>query len=325
MSNNIISGFSVEKAQDFIENHSSPFVKLLYLRDIKEIPITDSEFLKQQELVLSTPEIQELFSKQLSSGGWLHPNEESAFNPMCRSTPWILIYLGYLGINGSVIPQISKAVDYIFEHLYDSDQGLFVVTGRKFTGFDPCFNAMLMRTLLRMGFQGKKIVKEACMNHLAAIHNKEGYCKHKKGGYRCAWALTKDLTMLNEFPSDWRKNQYAETVKIIQDYLLSHNLAEGKFPRVETSFIDAPRYWIVFGYFRSYQSDIFEAAEALVSSGINNHPELERTLNVVGSSCIDGITWKNQYLQAKWPLKLETKKKSPFLTLRGLKIVKALS
>lgn len=131
--------------------------------------------------------------------------------------------------------------------------------------------------------------------------------------------------MPNELPSNWRKNQYAQTVRIIRDYLLSHNLAEGKFPRVKTSLIDAPSYWIAFGYFSSCQSDIFEAAEALVSGGINDHPKLEKTLKVVVSSRIGGVTWKNQCLQTKWSLKLQTKKKDSFLILRGIKIAKALS
>jgi hypothetical protein len=132
--------------------------------------------------------------------------------------------------------------------------------------------------------------------------------------------------MLNEYPHNWRNNTYHKAVSNIQDYLLSYRLSTADYPRRRP---EPNKNWFKFGYFRSFQSSIFEAAEALVLSGIKDHPELKKTFEVLGSQCINEVTWKPQYFQKAWPLPLETKELgtaygSPWLTLRGLRIASAL-
>ena len=48
---NSIPGFDAGKATRFLEAQESPFVRLLYLRDIKNVPITEPEFVHQQDAV----------------------------------------------------------------------------------------------------------------------------------------------------------------------------------------------------------------------------------------------------------------------------------
>ncbi len=319
-----IPGFDELEALDFVARDDSPFVQLLYLRDIVGASICSERFLKQQHVTLSNRALDNLLSKQLPSGGWLPAEEESAFGPVYRSTGWLLIYFGYLGLNGTEIPALQEAVTYAFRHLYDHDKGLFLSMGRRYPGFAPCESAMLLRALLRLGFQDDGRVQGACEHHLAAIHGKEGVCRHKRGDHPCAWGMSKDLLMLNEFPADWRTPAYGQTVETIQDYLLSPHLAEGDFPRSRNSFIDHPRHWTGLGYFRSYQSDRFEASEALVQSGVTEHPELQKALDVVGDKCLEGITWQPDYHRCEWPIRLEANVPSPFLSLRGLRIAQAL-
>ncbi len=84
--------------------------------------------------------------------------------------------------------------------------------------------------------------------------------------------------------------------------------------------------WFKYGYFRSFQSSIFEATEALILSGVKKHLELSKALALIGSQCVGGVTWKPQYVNPHWPLALEIKAKrkqlgSPWLTLRGLRII----
>ncbi len=319
-----IPGFDELEALDFVVQDVSPFVHLLYMRDIAGVSVDSGAFLEQQRVALSAAGFENLLSKQLPSGGWLPPDEESAFGPVHRSTGWLLIYFGYLGFNGTEMPAIQDAVAYAFRHLYDHERGLFLSTGRRYPGFAPCESAMLLRALLRLGFQDDPSVREACDHHLEAIHGREGACRHKRGGYPCAWGMTKSLRMLNAFPADWRTPAYARTVETIQAYLLSPHLAQGDFPRSRNSFIDHPRHWTSLGYFRSYQSDRFEASEALVESGVTDDPELQRTLDVVGDKCLDGVTWQPDYHRGEWPIRLEANLPSPFLSLRGLRIAQAL-
>ncbi|MFX1483807.1 MAG: hypothetical protein ACFFCP_11545, partial [Promethearchaeota archaeon] len=157
--------------------------------------------------------------------------------------------------------------------------------------------------------------------HLTRIHDHEGLCKYKKGGTPCAFVNIKDLILLNEFPEKWRDGIYRESVKNIQKYLLSYDLSTADYPRQNPS---PNKHWMNFAHFRSYQSSVFQGAEALVMSGIRNHKTLKKALKVVGSKCVDEKTWKTNYIQRKFPLQLE-KGLSPWLTVSGLRIIKAFS
>lgn len=47
-------------------------------------------------------------------------------------------------------------------------------------------NSSVLRALVRLGFAEHEEVKKAFMKHFDLIFGKEGYCKYKKGGFRCA-------------------------------------------------------------------------------------------------------------------------------------------
>ncbi|MFX0171949.1 MAG: hypothetical protein ACFE9L_08520 [Candidatus Hodarchaeota archaeon] len=264
--------------------------------------------------------------KQQDEGGWATKGKDSTWTPMHKSTLWNFLYLDYLGLNGSVIPNISKAIDYAFQMQYNSKEQAFVVESKIWGRFMQCQNAMVLRSMLKMGFEDKEEVKNVCLAHLRRISGKEGLCKFKKGPKKtdrfqipCAWGLVKDLLFFNSWPESWRDKMYKETVDAIQKYLLSHNLATADFPRIkETSYSK----WFLLAYFRSYYADIIEVVEALIESGVTDHPTLNDTLIVIGEQNIDEKTWICQIVPS-WDIKLEKKlEPSPWLTLRGLKILK---
>ena len=317
-----ILGFDELEAMDFVSAHRSGFARLLALRDIEGASIFGDRFLERQAEALAQPGLDRLLAR-LSAHERSGQPEPSAFTPVNGSTGWMVIYVGYLGLNGTFIPAVERAVAHLFREHFDADQGLFLSTGRQYPGFAPCDSAMLLRALLRLGFGDDDRVLAACERHLEAIHGTKGTCRQKRGGYPCAWGMAKNLLLLNAFPEDLRAPIYRETVEEIQTYLLSRHLAEGDFPRGRNSFIDHPRHWTSLGYFRSYQSDRFEACEALVDSGVKDHPDLQRTLNTIGRKCIRGVTWQPDYHRGDWPLDLEVNGGSPFLTLRGLRIARA--
>ncbi|MHA2362585.1 MAG: hypothetical protein ACXAC7_01410 [Candidatus Hodarchaeales archaeon] len=316
-----ITNFSPEKAKEFILNHKTPYVKLLLLRDIDNISINDSKFIKLQDQILQEKILSRLLAKQLKSGAWVPSDKDGGFGQMHRSTIWTLVLLGYLGLNGKIIAQISNAVDYIFDKLFQNDTKIFINLGSSWNKFMESHNASILRSLIKLGFESYSDVYNACMTHLDMIYGKEGLCEYKKGGFKCAWGLTKDLLLLNEFPKSWRTEKYNESVKACQDGLLAFNLAEANYPNYRN--LKSPK-WFQFMYFRSYHSDIFETIEALVGSGIKDHPVLMKALEAMGEHCIDEKTW-NCVHTYNWQVKFEQKDKpSPWLSLRGLRIDDAL-
>lgn len=317
-----IPGFNPLQARRFVEEFEDSvvrgFVHLSLIRDIDNVRITSKRFLEQQQNVM--PHLQKVLSSQLGNGGWL-TKEEDLKMPLYKSTHWILNYLGYLGLSGIVISEVENAVEYAHANLRDDD-GLYSNTGTHYGGFLECNSAIFLGSLLRLGFHKSLEVKEDCLAHLNRISDEEGHCRYKKGGTPCGYVSVKNLVMFNEFPKQWRGKMYKRSVKNIQEFLLRHDLSTADYPRTREN---PNKHWFNFAHFRSFQASVFQGAEALVLSGVKDHPVLKNALDFIGSKCIDGITWKAGYVQQKFPLRLESKKPSPWLTLRGLRIHKALS
>jgi hypothetical protein len=227
-------------------------------------------------------------------------------------------FFGNLGLNGAKIPQLVDAVDHAFSK-YKRRDGAFIASSGK---INKCANMVFLRAVLALGFAKRTDVKRACREYLSFNLDREGDCHVRTDRNPCAYVMVRTLRWLNEFPQDWRDKNYQAAVKNVQNYLLGYDLSTADFPRRR---LEPNKNWFKFGYFRSYQSSIFEAVEALVLSGIHDHPVLQNTLDVIGSQCLNEVTWKPQYIQKHWPLMILPPQRgkqvgSPWLTLRGLRI-----
>jgi hypothetical protein len=306
-----IPGFNPNLAIKYVTTYDVPiiedFVKLLYKRDIQKCSITEPEFLHQQEQLL--PRL------GYALGTWIEKNKKRTF----LSFQEVIGFFGNLGLNGTQIPEIVDAIDHAFT-TYKRQDGAFIASSGK---INRCANTVFLRALLALGFEKDPRVRQACEEYLDASLNHEGDCHVRTDGNPCAYVMVRTLRWLNEFPSQWRGKQYNTSVKNIQNYLLSYDLSTADYPRRNPQ----PNYnWTKFGYFRSYQSSIFEAAETLVLSGIVKHSVLTKTLEVIGARCINEVTWKPQYVKKHWPISLLPAQRgknigSPWLTLRGLRIM----
>ncbi|MFX0078384.1 MAG: hypothetical protein ACFE8O_04010 [Candidatus Hermodarchaeota archaeon] len=305
-----IPNFNSSRAEEYLINYENPeikgFVKLLYLRDIQGVSISDSIFLQQQEKLLPYLE------KGL--GPWIERNKQRTF----LSFQEVVGFFGNLGLNGTRIPQLVDAIDHAFSK-YQRRDGAFIASSGK---INKCGNMVFLRAVLALGFSERDDVQQACREYLTYNLGHEGDCHVRKDGTPCSYVMVRTLRWLNEFPQSWREKDYQAAVKNVQNYLLGYDLATADFPR---SRPEPNKNWFRFGYFRSYQSSIFEAAESLVLSGVKDHPVLKATLDTIGSKCLNEVTWKPQYIQKHWPLMILPPQRgkqvgSPWLTLRGLRI-----
>ena len=308
-----IPHFDSVKAKEYLRNYDvediHEFVKLLYLRDVQGVPISDSSFLEQQHELIPC--------LKTGLGSWIEKNKKRTF----ISFQEVVGFFGNLGLNGSKIPQLVDAVDFAFAN-YPRRDGAFIASSGK---INKCANTVFLRAVLALGFAERDDVKQACKEYLSSNLNREGGCHVRTDGNPCGYVMVRTLRWLNEFPRDWRNKEYMTMVKNIQNYLLAYDLSTADFPR---RYPEPNKNWMKFGYFRSYQSSIFEAAEALVLSGVHSHPFLQKTLDVIGSRCINEVTWKPEYIKKHWPLKILPSQRgkqigSPWLTLRGLRITQS--
>lgn len=316
-------------AKQFLFSHPlHEIFQLYYLRMIEDLSPSSSTFLEAQEQLIHTKRFVPFFASQDTTGGWFTKGKDEVWTPMHRSTPWTLINLGYFYFNGVKIPQISRAVDYIFSTQIHPEERVFRSDHPVWGHFMQCENAMLLRSLLIMGFDLRSEVKDACLTHLTHINGQEGLCHYKKGPQSsdrfqlpCAWGLVKDLLFFNEWPINWRDNLYKTTVQAIQHFLLAHDLAHADFPRLKRL---TSAKWFEFAYFRSYYADLFETVEALIQSGITSHERLELAMMVLANMCQEEISWSCG-ITPSWRLNFEKKGVlSPWLTIKALHIEKYL-
>ena len=305
-----IPRFNPTLAIEYVTTYDVPiigeFVRLLYMRDLEKCSITESNFLHQQEQLLPYLEY--------ALGPWIEKNRKRTFLAFQE----VIGFFGNLGLNGTQIPELLDAVDHAFA-TYKRQNGAFIASSGK---INRCANTVFLRALLALGFEGDPRVQQACEEYLDASLNHEGDCHVRTDGNPCAYVMVRTLRWLNEFPPQWRGKQYNTSVKNIQNYLLAYDLSTADYPRRNPQ----PNVnWTKFGYFRSFQSSIFEAAEALALSGIMSHSVLNKTLEVIGACCINEVTWKPRYVKKHWPISLLPSQHgknigSPWLTLRGLRI-----
>lgn len=322
-----IPSFNPSMAEEYLNTHKlRPYFHLLYLRDVLSLEIDSSEYLEEQTLFLSQKRISGLMGKQLDTGGWFTPKKDGVWGPMHKSTVWTLLFLGYLGINGPSLPNICKAVDYIFATKINKEEYVFRENHKVWGHFMQCENSMLLRSLLLMGFWNREDVKRACLAHLNRIYGKEGLCYYKKGPKSqdrfklpCVWGLVKDLLFLREWPDQWKNQKYKNSILAIHKYFLEQNLAKADFPRLKETI---SKKWFAFAYFRSYYADLFEAIEALVMTGVTDHEKINDALKIIGNHCQDGVTWICE-ITPTWRIKFEkVQTPSPWLTIKGLKLTK---
>jgi hypothetical protein len=320
-----IPNFNPNLAEEHLNTHTHrPYFQLLYLRDVLNLSIEASEYQEEQERFLSQKRISRFMGKQLETGGWLPPEKDGIWGPMHKSTVWTLLFLGYLGLNGSSLPNITKAVDYIFTTKINKEEYVFRENHKVWGHFMQCENSMLLRSLLLMGFSKRADVKRACLAHVKRIYGKEGLCYYKKGPrakdrfkLACVWGLVKDLLFLKEWPNQWKNVEYENTLLAIQQYLLTQNLANADFPRLKNTI---SKKWFAFAHFRSYYADLFEAVEALVGTGLTDHEKIGETLKIIGNQCHDSVTWICG-ITPTWRIKFEkVQTPSPWLTIKGLKL-----
>jgi hypothetical protein len=309
-----VPGFDIEKAREYVLNYEPleirDFAKLLFYRDIEGVSIKDSSFLRHQNELL--PHL------DYGLNTWIKKNQKRTF----ISFQEVMAFFGYLGLNGTEIPKLVKAIDHTFAQ-YPRRDGAFIATSGK---INKCANTAFLRAALALGFAEDERVKQACAEYLTQNLDQMGACHVRTDNKPCGYVMVKSLRWLNEYPKNWRNKEYHMAVKNIRDYLLGFNLSAADYPRRRP---EPNPNWFKFGYFRSYQSSIFEAAEALALSGVKSHPQFQKALEVIGSTLLDNVTWKPQYVKTHWPVLLEIKQRgkfqgSPWLTLRGLRIANAL-
>jgi hypothetical protein len=297
---------------------------LCRMRRVECVPATDPDLLAYQKTLWS--HLSPIMDGQRPDGAWQPLERDRA--GWFDTTPWILAFLGYLGLNGTAHPGLRRAAGYFVETLAHGDHPTYA-----------CRYALFLPALLELGFgergapaELRDQVRRACETHLDWTIERRAHCrvKTRRGLSHCLCATVKELLFLNAFPLWWRTERYERAVHLSRTHLLgnldtlSHCPSQG-------------RQWSEFGCFRHVCPDWFEALAALVGSGCRDRDVPDPMLARIGAACVDGATWicgyrahRSVILDGKrrtvsWSLDLEpVGEPSPWLAIRALEISAAL-
>jgi hypothetical protein len=145
------------------------------------------------------------------------------------------------------------------------------------------------------------------------------------GNLPCAWGGVKVMLALARLPVQKRSALIKRAIRQGVDFLFSVDPSTADYP---TRTGDKPnRGWWKFGFPVFYVTDILQTAEALVKLGYGKDPRLANTLEVIRSKQDDEGRWPQEYeYRGKTWLEFGTKKEpSPWVTLRALRVLKAVA
>ena len=115
-----------EKTIEWLLESDDPGVRYLVLRDLLELPETDSKLVAAQELAHKKGPIGLILDEMDDTGYWV--KEGPGYSPKYRSTIWSVIVLSQLGASAAVDKRIERACQYLLGNTITKN-GQFSMTG----------------------------------------------------------------------------------------------------------------------------------------------------------------------------------------------------
>ncbi|MDD5622205.1 MAG: terpene cyclase/mutase family protein [Actinomycetota bacterium] len=253
-----------------------------------------------------------ILSMQNREGWWGLDNY--SFNPLYKNTFWQLYFLSMMGITKRV-GGIDKAVSLVVGHI-QKDNGSF----RPDSGYSAtlcCMQGISLEMLLRLGYTDNDFTKKGIDYINNMVYRESFRCKYRQN-LRCPWGAIKILKAYNLIPDKYIDEKMKSTRKKALDFLVKYDIVEAAYPRKKNK----SNHWLMFGFPRSYHSDILELVSAVVDAGCGGDSRnVKRALDYILSKRLPDGTWKMEYsLNGRMLVNIEKKNKpSKWITYLALK------
>lgn len=248
-----------------------------------------------------------------NKNGWWGKNTHS-FNPLYKNTFWQLFFLSKLGINKE-IDGIDKAVELTVANMQDKN-GSFPSNSR-YTGVLPCMQGITLEVLLRLGYGKEKFTRRLISFIDRSVYDGSFRCKYRQN-LRCPWGAVKILRAYKFIPGRSENEKAAFTRKKASEFLVKYNIVEANYPRRK----NRSKHWSMFGFPRSYQSDILEVVFSIVDAGCSrSNKNLKNALEYIYSRRLSDGSWKMDFsLNGRMLVDIERKNKpSKWITYLALR------
>ena len=302
----------MEQIIEWLTEDNNPYIKYLTYKNILGRRLDKKKSLEIIESIANSKEASSILNMQ-NKEGWWGINTYS-FNPLYKSTFWQLYFLSILGIT-RVIEGVDKAVELIISHI-QKDDGSFQ-SGSRYSGSLFCMEGISLEMLLRLDYVDCDFTKKA-INFISELVYRESFrCKYRQN-LRCPWGAVKILKAYNLIPKRYIDEKVNLTKKKALDFLIKYDIVEANYPRKKKR----SNHWFMFGYPRSYSSDILELVSAVVDAGCSmKSRNVKKALDYIFSKRLSDGRWKMEYsLNGRMLVNIEKKNKpSKWITYLALK------
>lgn len=296
----------------WLTENSDPYIKYLTLKNILGKRVSKKRSLKIIDNIANSKTASAILNLQ-NKEGWWSVNTYS-FNPLYKNTFWQLYFLSILGITRR-ISGIDKAVELVVSHM-QKDNGSFLPDLR-YSGNLPCMEGISLEMLLRLGYGNEDFTKKTITFINNLVYRESFRCKYRQN-LKCPWGAIKILKAFNLVPDKSVNEEIESTIKKALDFLVRHEIVKANYPRKKKR----SNHWFMFGYPRSYQSDILELVSAIVDAGCDKHSQnVKKALDYILYKRLPDGTWKMEYsLNGRMLADIEKKNKpSKWITYFALK------
>ncbi len=302
----------MESVIAWLTEDNNPYIKYLTHKNILGKKVNKKSSPKIIDHIADYEVVSAILGMQNKEGWW--GTDAYSFNPLYKNTFWQLYFLSVMGITRR-IGGIDRAVDLVVSHI-QKDDGSFS-SGSRYSGNLCCMEGISLEMLLRLGYVDYDFTKKAVdfINNL--VYRESFRCKYRQN-LRCPWGAIKILKAYNLIPARYIDEKIESTKKKALDFLVKYDIVEASYPRKK----ERSNHWFMFGYPRSYRSDILELVSAVIDGGCSkNSHNVKRALDYILSKRLADGTWRMEYsLNGRMLVDIEKKNKpSKWITYFALK------
>jgi hypothetical protein len=316
----------------------NPSVRYLALRDLLDLPADDAKLKSARRQAHKEGPIAKILSRMEDEGYWVKPGP--GYTQKYRSTVWAMILLAQLGASVKEDKLIEKACKYLMDQMNEGGQFTTITSGAP-SGTVDCLQGNLCWSLMEMGYEDPRLdtayewmARTVTGDGIAPMEEKNAlvrYYAYKCGpGFACgvnnklpcAWGGVKVMMALGKAPVKSRTPLIKKAIKQGADFFFSIDPVTADYP---TRLGDKPsRNWWKFGFPVFYVSDILQIAEAMVGLGYGDDPRLANTINLIRGKQDEQGRWSMEYDYKTWVDFGKKKQPNKWVTLRALKVLKAV-
>ncbi len=302
----------MEQVIAWLTESNDPYVGYLTRKNILGEKIDKKNSPEIIDNIANRKPVSTILGMQNREGWWGLDNY--SFNPLYKNTFWQLYFLSLMGITKR-INGIDKAVSLVVSHIL-KDNGSFT-SNSGYSGNLCCLEGICLEMLLRLGYVDYVFTKKIIdfINNL--VYRESFRCKFRQN-LRCPWGAIKILKAYNLIPDKYIDEKTESTKKNALDFLVKYDIVEAAYPRKKNK----SNHWLMFGFPRSYQSDILELVSAVVDAGCGKDSHnVKKALDYILSKRLSDGKWKMEYsLNGRMLVDIEKKNKpSKWITYFALK------